>query len=116
MVITTTGTSGTAILLRGGSVVPSYIAIGSGSGTALDSVTGLFAQFESGTFSSIGSGILNVTSWITDFSALVMSGNELREFGLFDENNDCWHYENLGDPVIFDGSNELKIEITWEVV
>jgi len=120
MVITTIGKSGTALILAGQGAAPNYIALGNGSGTELASLSGLYNEI-SGTrkeLTTATSNNLRKVTWTGDWSSVEMSGLDLLEFGLFtgSAGNQLWHYVNLGNGINFDGSNELRVEITWEII
>jgi hypothetical protein len=54
-----------------------------------------------------------------DFNSVQMSGLDLMEFGLFASGTDnigsCWQREGFGS-IVFDGTNELQILSTIEVI
>jgi len=117
MVVTDLGISGVARLLIGSGNFPSHVAIGSGSGIAVASATGLFKEFDRNAFTTADGTTQKKVTWTTDFSSTEMSGNEITEFGLYNSGagGDVFLYENLGIPVAFDGTNELRVEIVWTV-
>jgi len=122
MVFTDVGKEMVAYLMAFGSGTsyPRYCAIGSGSGAVAATDTALVG--ESGArndYTSLNSGTAKQLLWTHDFSSTSISGITLTEFGLFDNisgtTGSMWQRE--GFPGIeFDGSNELQIQITFEVV
>ena len=120
MVLTNVAKNKLALLMAYGSGAsfPKYCAIGDGSGTALATNGSLFG--ESGTradYTSIDVSTPNVVEWVYDFSSVVMSGLNLREFGIFDTpaiSGTMWARATI--PVLnFDGSNELQIQVKFEI-
>jgi hypothetical protein len=97
---------------------PQYAALGSGSGAYVSTQSGLIAQ--------VGSRVIWSTRDISttqqvafqfDFSAITMSGLTLREFGVgttLGTSGNLWERESLND-VSFDGTQELQLQITWEI-
>jgi len=108
---------------RMGSAVPSFIGaveIGIGSGTALvtnsDLVTGSVRNIITGSpdFSEA-----RKTGFQADFNSVEMSGVALTEFGLYISGpvnvGSVWFREAFGS-VTFDGTNELQVTVTGEVI
>ena len=122
MVISNFGKSGLALLMSPSGTIPRYCAIGSGSGAELNTLGSLIAEVlaQRTDFTSRDIGTARLVNWIFDFSSTVMSGITLREFGIGQSQtkgtNDLWNREVMaGNGVEFDGSNELQIDITFEV-
>lgn len=99
-----------------------YIGIGSGSGTAL--VTNEILLHEVNRQNLTGSPNFNTTHKVgfqTDFNSVQMSGIHLTEFGLFNIGSNgpiagsVWQREAFGS-IIFDGTSELQITTTLEVL
>ena len=111
---TTVGASGLALAFVGSMEIPNYTAIGSGSGAVAISRTDLIAQTGSQTFSAIDISTPRFVSWTSDFGATQMSGTNLTEFGLKSSDGTLFVREGFGS-VVFDGTNELQIELTLEV-
>lgn len=120
MVFVTTGKSGLALALGSfASNRPQYLALGSGSGADLVSVATLIA--ESGTRAIPTSTDISTAQEVTytiDYNSLVMSGLSLTEFGMFTESaattGSLWNREAF-DAINFDGTNELQIQLTYQV-
>jgi hypothetical protein len=108
-----------AMLIGGSiSVSPSYFMIGSGSGAVLATQTSLFNSIDRQLSTSINKDTAYKTKWTGDWNSLEMSGIQLREFGITisgtGTTGSMW--SRIGFPAInFDGTNELRIEETWEV-
>ena len=118
MVITLTGKSGTAMLLGGYGSAPLNIAIGSASGTSLNTLSGLRAEFDTLAFTgSPNTSVERRVTYTVDYNAVGMSGNTLGEFAVTNGSptTDIWSYDNLGNTVTFDGTSELRIEVTFRV-
>lgn len=99
-----------------------HIGIGTGSGTALVTDTTLVTEVNRTNIT----GSPNFTtarkvSFQADFNSLQMSGINLTEFGLFDVASgtgfpgSTWQREAFGS-VVFDGTNELQVISTLEVL
>ena len=111
------------VAFRIGSAVPSFIGameVGSGSGTAIVGNTTLVA----GSIKKIITGSPDFSEarkagFQVDFNSVEMSGLELTEFGLFISGplniGSVWLREAFGS-VIFDGTNELQVNATIEVI
>lgn len=119
MVCTLISKSGVALMLGSlSSTKPTYMRIGSGSGAELNSLTGLYAEIGSPkTFVSTDITTLRKVTWQADWTSVEMSGLGLREFilSIGSAGTEPYSYNNLGDAVSFDGTNELRVEITFEV-
>lgn len=98
----------------------SAVAVGSGSGAALPTNTTLVAETHRNLLT--GSPDFTTTRKVTftaDFNSVELSGLSLSEFGFFQSGaaatGSVWWREGIGS-VVFDGSNELQIEGTIEVL
>lgn len=120
MVYTTIGKSGLVLAIGSFSTNrPQYMAIGSGSGTVAVTNVELLGEesrkiFTSGSIDAIGHEI----EFVADWNSVEMSGIGLKEFGAFTESaattGSLWDREGFSE-VGFDGTNELQIQLTWEV-
>lgn len=114
------GKSGLALLMTPSGVIPRYCAIGSGSGAAVSTLGSLFSEVLSARvdFTSRSIATAKKTNWIYDFSSTTMSGILLKEFGIGQVvtkgTNDLWNREAF-PTITFDGTNELQIDVTFEV-
>ena len=96
---------------------PEYFAIGSGSGTAAATDTGLLYPVDGQAFTSTSYPTLQKVTQQGDWNSVTMSGIQLQEFGIKVEagtTGSVWSRTSL-PPLQFDGTNELRIEETWEV-
>ena len=119
MGVSTIGASGIALLsLTGSGTVPQWIAIGTGSATFAVGQTDLVTENQRKIYASRDAGTQKKVGWVTDFDSLAMSGITLTEFGLFNNattgSGDMFQRENLQE-IVFDGTNELQIELELEV-
>jgi len=110
----TTGKSGTALLWTGSYAIPNGIEIGSGSGAKTASTTALVAPLLFRTFTSTDVSTPRMVTFTADFTSTQMSGINLREFAVKASGGALWSAEGF-PAVTFDGSNELQIQVTWEV-
>lgn len=106
-------------LFIGGSItdIPTYFIIGSGSGTSLPTNTELIDPVDTQLFTSTSFPSLQKVSQQGDWNSIDMSGIQLKEFGVkvgSELTGSIW--SRTGIPSLtFDGTNELRIEETWEV-
>jgi len=120
MVVTDIGHSGTSLMIGSlSSNRPLYMLLGSGSGTELATLSGLIAVIGSPkAFTSSNVATAKAITWQADWNSVEMSGLSLREFVLNPGSTDAgesFNYNNLGDAISFDGTNELRIELKWTV-
>lgn len=120
MVITNFAKSGLALLMAGSADKPRFLAIGSGSGAELIQLGSLIAEVFGARrdFTTREIDIPNRVTWLYDFSSVTMSGLTLTEFGIGAGSTvgvqDLWNREGF-TGIEFDGSNELQVEIQFEI-
>lgn len=119
MVFTTVGQSGVQVAIGvNGPTRPQYLAIGSGSGADAISVIALVHEVDRNAPTSINTSTTNKIIYTTDFNSVEMSGIDLREIGMFTESaastGSCWDKEGFG-AVTFDGTNELQVQLTYNI-
>ena len=120
MVFTNVGKSGTALAIGSfASNRPQFLALGSGSGTVL--VTDVTLVAESGLRKSPTSLDFSQPQKVTytiDYNSVAVSGLQLTEFGMFTSGafdvGSCWNREGFSS-ISFDGTNELQVQLTYEV-
>lgn len=119
MVFVTTGLSGVQLAI--GSISenrPQYMAIGSGSGAVAISNVDLIYETDRRVPTSTDLTTVNKILYIADWNSVEMSGTNLKEFAMFTSATDnigsCWNREGF-QGVNFDGTNELQIQLTFEV-
>jgi hypothetical protein len=115
MVVTEIGRSGDALNLTVSGTRPTYMSVGVGSKTETRYVTNMGSEWVRLPFTTTDISTAQQVTWTADFSSVIMSGATFREFALQtgSPGQEPWHYVNLGDSITFDGSNELRIELTW---
>lgn len=100
------------------SLYPSYMMIGSGSGTFSASQSSLIAPRDRQGITSTTYPTSTSLTWQGDWSSVEISGTQLREFGMTGSgtgtNGSMWSRTTC-QAITFDGTNELRIEETWEV-
>jgi len=106
-------------LLVGGSATnyPTYFLLGIGSGTAAVTQTTLISGSDAQIFTSTTYPTAYKVTFQGDWNSVEMSGIQLREFGVSSGsivNGSVWSRTAL-PALTFDGTNELRIESTWEV-
>lgn len=107
-------------LFLGGSQTdfPQYFMIGSGSGAALSSDTELVHAVDRQEFTATSFPSLQRLTNQGDWNSVEMSGIQLRQFGETvsgtGTTGSMWSIVSL-PALTFDGTNELRIEETWEV-
>ena len=110
--------SGLALLMAGSGAVPRYCAIGSGSGAEVVTLGSLIAEVLSARvdYTSRSIATAKQVNWVYDFGSTVMSGTNLREFGVGQSatkaTNDLWARQAF-TSITFDGSNELQVDISF---
>lgn len=119
MVVLNNAKQNMALLLGGSSTdYPKYFMIGSGSGVALASQTVLISPTDRQAFTATDANTNYKVKWTADWNSVEMSGLSLKEFGVTGSgvgtSGLMWSRASI--PAIqFDGTNELRIEETWEV-
>jgi hypothetical protein len=99
--------------------VPSYFMLGSGSGTTYVTQSDLYNPWDRQEATSINGSTTFKIKWIGDWTSIELSGNQLREWGLIISGpgtaGSVWSRNTMGLPITFDGTQELRIEETWEI-
>lgn len=116
----TTGKSGLALLLAGGGAPPNFMVIGSGSGADLSGATWIYGDLDlPRSFTSVDSGTVAQVTFQGDWDAITMSGLRLSNFGVTTGSaisGTLWGIEPFdGEAIIFDGTTELQVQVTYEV-
>ena len=119
MVFTSAGLSGVQVAIGVDSAQrPQYMAIGSGSGAVATTNILLIGEKSRRTPTSTSTSVTNKITYITDWNSVEMSGIDLQEFGMFPTSvssaGSCYSREGF-TGVEFDGTNELQIQLTYEV-
>ena len=112
--MTDSGKSGLALSITVSGVNPDVIAIGSGSGAVAVTNTDLVAQTDQVAFTSTDVSVTKEITFLADFTNIEMSGTFLREFGVKVSGGNVWNREGFA-AIEFDGSNELQIEVIFQV-
>ena len=109
-----------ALLLGSSGTVPEYCAIGSGSGTFTSSQSGLNNEMLGSriTFTTRDLSTSKKVDYVFNYSSTTMSGLTLSEFGIGGSEavgvGDLSNIETLGS-ITFDGTNELEVQIIYEI-
>ncbi|KKK90221.1 hypothetical protein LCGC14_2725260 [marine sediment metagenome] len=99
-----------------------FVGIGSGSGTVLSTQSTLLAERDRNALT--GSPNFDTAQKVTfqaDFNTVEMSGTTLTEFGISETGSatnfpgSMWQIERFGS-IVFDGTNELQIVTTIDVI
>ncbi len=116
--MTDIGKSGLALLLGPSGTRPVSVALGSGSGAVSVSDVKLVNENLRQNFNSTNISVAKEILFITDFTATAMSGLDMREFGVFsfsaDNTGSNWNREGF-TAITFDGTNELALEISFQI-
>lgn len=121
MVVTNYGRSGNTLMWVGSANAPQWAAIGSGSGADVASLGSLIAEVGATRVAYTDRNIATnqEVAFTFDFNSVTMSGVNLREFAIAGSQlkgvNDCWLREAF-DAIVFDGTNELQLQITLKTV
>lgn len=119
MGITNYGKNQVTILI-GGSLTsgPSYYKIGTGSSTVQNTDTDLLTSTDRQEFTSTSFPNSTQVQFQGDWNVTEMSGIQLAEFGIAGSNTalqgSIWS-RTVIPSLTFDGTNELRIQETWEV-
>lgn len=93
-----------------------WMAVGSGSGLIAVSTTGLFYHVDRNAFTSTDVTVANRATMTTDWTFTELSGTTVKEFAVYNLSSGGKAWQVEGFPgILFDGSNELRVEATWEV-
>ncbi len=119
MVVTDYGMSGLAITgLTGSGTPPSYLDIGSGSGTAITAQSGLIASLglTRPLYTTRDPSTQKDVVFTFDYDSVTMSGLTFTEFGMYSVNTggNIWDRHTLGS-IAFDGTIELQVQITGRI-
>jgi hypothetical protein len=97
---------------------PQFFMIGSGSGTTLTTQTSLINPTDRQAVTSSNGSTAYKVKWTGDWSSVEISGLNLREFGMClsgtGTTGSMWSRTGL-PTIVFDGTNELRIEESWEI-
>lgn len=108
-----------ATLVIGGSAteVPTYMMVGSGSGTAVASQTALINAWDRQALTSRDCTTANKIKFTGDWNSSEVSGLQLKEFAVCGSasttTGSIWSRTSLPN-ITFDGTKELRIEEFWE--
>lgn len=117
MVFTQDGKSGTALLWIGSTVVPDSVQFDIGSQTWFSGTSSFnSASIQRGISSKSGTSARFV-EFVTDFNSIETSGLTIRGFGVTTSGASpvIWSGEYVND-LTCDGTVEVQVEVTWEVV
>lgn len=118
MVITNDGKEFIAIRAGSNISAPSHVAIGTGSSTKNASTHVLTTEADRNAFTSTDYSTAKKLTYIANFNSVEMSGLGLKEFGVFSDGTastgSTWSVEGFQN-VVFDGTNELEVEVSWEI-
>lgn len=107
-------------LLLGGSIAeePSNMAIGVGSSIVSPTNETLVSGTDTQPYTNTSYPNTNKIKWQFDWNSIEMSGIQLSEFGMMQSGTSAtgsvWS-RSVIPSLTFDGTNELRIEETWEV-
>ena len=103
----------------GGSIteVPTYMMVGSGSGTAVASQTALINAWDRQPVTSRDCTTVNKIKFTGDWNSVEVSGLQLKEFAVCGSastiTGSIWSRTSLPN-IVFNGAKELRIEEFWE--
>lgn len=120
-VITNYARNRTALLIGGSTtIVPSGMMIGTGSSTVSVTDTTLTTASDRQAFTSIPTFPTSTSiNFQSDWNSVEMSGTSLTEFGIAGSgvgtNGSMWSI-HVTPAIVFDGTNELRVEEVWEIL
>lgn len=98
---------------------PTYYMIGSGSGTTTASQVELLKPWDRQAITVANGSTAYKVKYVGDWNSVTMSGNTLREFGMcisgITTTGSMWSKVGMAHAINFDGTQELRVEETWEV-
>lgn len=111
--ITDDGVKEIANIIGGSAVIPSYIAIGTGSSTVVSGDTALVTESDRNFITSRDTIIAKDVTFIADYSSTELSGTTITEWGLFNKASagSMFVREVIGS-LAFTGDMELQIQST----
>jgi len=120
MVFTTYGKERVAVRIGSNVGTPEYCGVGTGSSTKNDSTISLTTETVRSKYTSVSYATPKKLKYTTFFSSSVISGtNSVKEFGQFVSgtvgNGSTWIADGF-TGITFDGTNELQIETTVNVL
>ena len=113
MGLTTDCLKSIAGIMGGSGVIPSYIAIGTGSSTVVSGNTALDTETDRNALTSIDLTVAKDVTYIADYSATELSGTTMTEWGVFNASTagSMFMREVIGS-IAFAGDLELQIQST----
>jgi len=104
--------------LMGSGTIPTWMSIGSGSGTELVTESGLKNEYTAlrKEYTTLNGSTSQQTINTYNYGATTMSGLTLSEFGTWSDatGGNIWDVHRLGS-VVFEGTVELQIDVTSKV-
>ena len=106
-------------MIIGGSAtdLPNYMMIGSGSGTVASTQTEMINPWDRQAITSADCSTAYKVKFTTDWTSAEVSGLQLKEFGMIGSaagtTGSQWERTTMLN-VIFNGTQELRIESNWE--
>ena len=119
MVFTNIGKSGLALSFAGSMTLPTMCDVGVGSQEVTANKSGLDDGQVTSVFTTRDISTQREVTYTIDFSSITMSGLLFSEFGLRTSggglgSGDFFNVDNT-TPTQYDGTNELQIQLTYEV-
>lgn len=98
--------------------LPSYFAIGSGSGATVATMTTLIAEVDRQVPTSIDTSTVYQIKFTGDWNSVELSGIQLKEYGIQTSGatltGSMWSRTSI-PSITFNGTNELRIEEGWTI-
>ena len=111
--LVTDGTETIAGAMGGSGLIPSYIALGTGSSTVLSGNTALLTESDRNTLSMVDSSVAQEVTYTADFSSTEISGNTITEWGLFNAaTNGSMFVREVIESIAFEGDREFQVQST----
>ena len=108
-----TGIQTIAGVMGGSGVIPTHIAVGTGSDTITAGDTALLTETDRNSLSSVDTSVAKDVTYTADFSSTEISGTTLTEFGVFNAASaGSMFTREVIAAIAFNGDTELQIQQT----
>lgn len=108
------GRRSVALLMTGSYALVDGIEIGTGSGTKSPATSGLITPVLFSAFRSVDSTTPQYVTFVSDFTSVQLSGLSIAELAVKASGGAYWSADGL-PAIVFNGSTEMQVAVTWQV-